>query len=282
MCRVAAYLGTPAPLSALLTDPPFGLSRQAWAPRQQTHGNVNVDGTGVAWWRGGDPRPLRYVTERPPWSDPNLEALAPRLLGRLQLAAVRSATPGMAYGPAQVAPFVHGGLAAVHNGFLGGYRGPVGRAIVGRLPDDLYAAMDVVSDSLAVLLTVAARLRKAGEPGLPAAVAGAVGEVTTACAAAGQPAAVNLVVADGTRLVAVRAARGVASSSLHVLTGGGRWPGGVVVASEPLDDDPGWWAVPDDRLVVVEDGEVTVADLDQPPTRGRPAGVAAGGTGDGR
>jgi glutamine amidotransferase len=41
-------------------------------------------------------------------------------------------------------------------------------------------------------------------------------------------------------------------------TGGG----GVVVASEPYYDDPGWADVPDHHLVDVADGVVTVTELE--------------------
>jgi glutamine amidotransferase len=49
MCRMAAYVGPDAPLSALLYDPPHSLERRAYQPRELIHGAVNVDGTGVAW-----------------------------------------------------------------------------------------------------------------------------------------------------------------------------------------------------------------------------------------
>ena len=38
--------------------------------------------------------------------------------------------------------------------------------------------------------------------------------------------------------------------------------GGVVVASEPYYDDPGWADVPDHHLVDVADGVVTVTELE--------------------
>ena len=58
MCRLAAYAGPPAPLSALLYDPPHSLEHQAYAPRELVSGNVNVDGTGVAWWPAHEDEPL--------------------------------------------------------------------------------------------------------------------------------------------------------------------------------------------------------------------------------
>lgn len=37
---------------------------------------------------------------------------------------------------------------------------------------------------------------------------------------------------------------------------------GVVLASEPYDDDPRWVDIPDKHLVEVHDGEVNVTALD--------------------
>ena len=67
MCRLAAHVGRPVALSTLLYDPPRSLEVLAHSPRELTHGVVNVDGTGVAWWPDRDEPPLRYVTERTPW-----------------------------------------------------------------------------------------------------------------------------------------------------------------------------------------------------------------------
>jgi gamma-glutamyl hercynylcysteine S-oxide hydrolase len=63
----------------------------------------------------------------------------------------------------------------------------------------------------------------------------------------------------------------ILSSATLSRPGTGRWNdtlsilhtrGGVVVASEPYDDDPGWADVPDHHLVDVADGVVTVTELE--------------------
>lgn len=183
MCRFAAYVGPPVALSSLIYDAPHALERQAYAPRQMLAGHVNVDGTGVAWWPEGDDtaEPLRYVSDRPPWSDPNLPALSPRLAGGTVLAAVRSATPGTPFGPGHVAPFVHGGLAGAHNGWLGRFRERTGRELLARLPDHLHDAYRAVNDSLAVFLTVVRHLE--GDPAgdLTRALRAAVTEILEVC-----------------------------------------------------------------------------------------------------
>ncbi|MER6925139.1 class II glutamine amidotransferase, partial [Streptomyces spiralis] len=47
MCRHLAYVGDEEPIGRLLVEPPHGLYRQSWAPRQQRYGTVNADGFGV-------------------------------------------------------------------------------------------------------------------------------------------------------------------------------------------------------------------------------------------
>lgn len=263
MCRFAALVAdteqAAEPLSALLYDAPHGLERQSYAPASMLRGHVNVDGTGIAWWEGAAAEPLRYVTEATPWGDPNLPGLAPRLRGHTQIAAVRSATPGIPLGATFVAPFVHGGLAGVHNGMLAGYATNFARALTERLPDDVFAAYGGASDSLAVFLTVAARVA-AGDD-LPTAVDGAIGDVVAVARRRDAVAGLNLAVASAGRVVAARAAHGEPSNTLHLLDHGRRWPAAVVVASEPLDDDPAWTEVAPGCLVHVEPARIAVTPL---------------------
>ena len=253
------------PLATLLYDAPHSLNHQAYAPREMLMGHVNVDGTGVAWWPDPVEEPLRYVSERPPWSDPNLPALSRRLTATMALAAVRSASPDVPFGPAQIAPFTYGGLAFAHNGWLGRFREATGRELASRLPDHLYGALNAVSDSLLVFLTLVRHLEERPEGGLAAALRSTVTEVVGVCAHAGTFATLNLVVADGTRIVAVRTSHGTEGNNpLHLLQGGERWPGGAVLASEPLDDDSGWEAMADDHLLELSADGATLSGLEVP------------------
>lgn len=262
MCRLAAYLGDPAPLSTLLYDPPRSLQVQASDPREQLSGTVNVDGTGVAWWDDAQPAPLRYVSDRPPWADANLPSLAPRLQARAQLAAVRGGTPGIGHGTHLVAPFVHGRLAGAHNGFVADYRARIARAALHLLPDHLHASLDGPGDSQALFLLAVSHLEADPGAGLAGAAAGAVTEMASLCAKQDTTATLTLALADGERIVVTRAAVGTASNSLYTLAGGARWPGAVVVASEPLDRDPAWTPVPDGHLVDAGSHGVVVRPLD--------------------
>jgi glutamine amidotransferase len=261
LCRFAAYIGPPRPLSTLLYEPPRSLEVLAYAPREMLNATVNVDGTGVVWWEAGDDRPLRYVTTSTPWADVNLPHLAPRITGRIQLGAVRAATPGIPFSPGNVAPFVFEGLAFSHNGWLGGYRKGVGRTLLGRLPDDLYAAIDTVSDSVTVFATLVKHLRDGARGDLATALRLTVAEATQVVTDAGESATLNLLVSDGRCVLGVRASAGYARNSLYTLRDQGRWGEGAVVASEPLDPDLDWTPVPEDHLLVLTGADTTLEPL---------------------
>lgn len=262
MCRFAFATGSEQPLSALLYDAPHSLEEQAYRPREQQHGEVNVDGTGVVWWQGGDEPPLRYVTASPPWSDANLPSLARGLRGRTVLAAVRGATPGVGFGSELVAPFLQDGLAFAHNGWIAGFRDGVGAELLGRLPADRVSTMAGFSDSTVIFLTILAH-RAAGRP-LPEAVTATLRDVAEACRRAGATATLNLIATDGTETVATRTSLGLPGNSLHLGTGLARWPGAVLIASEPLDDGP-WTPVAEGSLVHVVGGDVRRCDLTLEP-----------------
>lgn len=258
MCRVAAYVGAPRALADLLSTPPHGLEHQAHAPREQQHGTMNVDGTGVVWWPDDDDGPLRYATTSPPWSDENLRALAPRLRGRAIVGAVRGATPGIAHGRGAVAPFLLDDLAVAHNGWIDGFPGPVAERLLADLPPARIAQAEMLTDSTLIALTLA-ETRTATDDLLDA-VRTAIWRVATAARAATRTATLNLVASDGRVLVGARTSVGAPGNSLYVLsatTAPGMHEG--LLASEPLDDRA-WVAVPDDTLVEVRpDGHRLVA-----------------------
>ncbi len=258
MCRLAAYTGSPLPLSAILYDPPHSLERQSYLPQEMVSGHVNVDGTGVAWWRAGEREPLRYASELPPWSDGNLPTLARRLSGAPILSVVRSQTPGMPTGVAAVHPFVYECWAGGHNGYVTGFEA-VRWKLMGAIEEDVLRRLDTLSDSAVLFLMAVTFLRRGAS--LADAARETVAEVARVCAETGDAASLNLLLADGVDVVAVRAARGVEPNSLYVLEAGARWAQGNLIASEPLDSDPGWASVPEEHLVRISSGGASVEPL---------------------
>jgi len=266
MCRHVAYLGPPVPLRSVLIDPPAGLYRQAWAPRMQRHGTVNADGFGVGWYADGDPVPARYRRAVPIWGDPSLPDLARVTRSGAVLAAVRSATPGMALGESAVAPFASGRWLFSHNGALNGWPEsaeallfPGGTAPPGTPPHGGTARppippgppappwpLEGMVDSALLWALVRGRLRS-GDPA-DVALAATIRSVE----AAGGSGRFNFLMTDGESVAATAA-------------GDTLWyrqaDGAVTVASEPCDDEPGWTEVPDRHMLTAAPDGVTVRPL---------------------
>jgi gamma-glutamyl hercynylcysteine S-oxide hydrolase len=248
MCRHLAYVGPVTPLAALLHDPPHGLLRQSWAPRRQRHGAVNGDGFGVGWWAAGDPVPARYRRARPMWADPSWRDVARVVRSGAVLAAVRSATAGTALDESAAAPFAGDRWLFSHNGAVEGWPGSV-ELLAAKLPVPALLALETRSDSALVWALVLDLLR-AGAPAATA-LASTVREVT-----ASTPARLNLLLGDGATITATTWGDTLSYRRLG---------DGVVVASEPFDDDPGWVDVPDRSVLVAARGRVRVSPLDDGP-----------------
>jgi gamma-glutamyl hercynylcysteine S-oxide hydrolase len=229
LCRHLAWLGAPRSLGELLLQPPHGLLVQSYAPRRQRHGLMNADGWGVGFYAGSRPQPARWRSNRPLWADASFASVAPVIFSRCVLAAVRSATAGMPADETAAAPFQSGRWLLSHNGV-------VDRAVLGPHP-----AAESVCDSA----QLAAHLFEFGPERL--------GEFVTAVSRRDPGARLNLLLTDGQRVLATRW-----NDSLSVLA----TDDGVVVASEPYDDDPRWADLPEHHLVEVTAGAVAITELE--------------------
>ena len=244
MCRHLAYLGPPIPLSALLFEPPHGLSHQSWAPRDMRGGGtINADGFGVGWHTPAGP--VRYRRATPLWSDTTLPALSATIAAGSVLAAVRSATAGMPVVETAAAPFTDGRWLFSHNGVVRGWPDSMTKP-AGALPVADLLTLAAPTDSALLWALVRDRLRDGVSPA--EAVRATVAE--TERAAPGSR--LNLLLTDGTSIIATTA--GHALSVRHDARG-------VLASSEPLDDDPAWRAVPDRTLLVADPSGLTLTPL---------------------
>lgn len=227
MCRHLGWLGREVPASALVLDPPHSLRVQSYAPRRQKHGLMNADGWGVGFFDGAVPR--RWRSPAPLWGDTSFESVAPALRSHCVVAAVRSATVGMPIEISATAPFTDGHWLLSHNG------------IVDRSVLPLSSSAESVCDSAILAAAVFAR-------GLDA-----LGDTIVEIGTADPAARLNVLAANGFRLLAT-----TWRETLSIL----RRPDGVVLASEPYDNDADWEDVPDRHLVEVTPERVTLTALD--------------------
>lgn len=228
MCRHLGWLGAPVSVASLILDTPHGLVVQSYSPRRQKHGLVNADGWGVGFFDGAENEPRRWRSAGPLWGDASFASVAPALRSGCVVAAVRSATVGMPIESSASAPFTDGDWMLSHNGVVDRGVLPPSRAAESTNDSALLAALvfDRGLDQLGATVVE-------------------VGE-------ADPNARLNILAGNGTRLLAT-----TWGDTLSVL----RRADGVVVASEPYDDDPAWQDVPDRHLVDVRYSGVELTPL---------------------
>jgi glutamine amidotransferase len=226
MCRHLGWLGNQVSVASLMLDPPYGLRVQSYSPRRQKNGLMNADGWGVGFHDGDQVR--RWRSAAPLWGDASFASVAPALRSECIVAAVRSATVGMPIEPSASAPFTDGTWLLSHNGV-------VDRAV---LPASAAAESTVDSALLAALIF---------DRGLDV-----LGDTVVEVGTADPNARLNILAANGSRMVAT-----TWGDTLSLL----RRPDGVVVASEPYDDDPDWQEIPDRHLVEIVGSRIDLIPL---------------------
>jgi glutamine amidotransferase len=248
MCRHLAYLGPPVPLSRWLFDAPHSLAHQSWAPREMRGGGtINADGFGVGWFAADGP--VRYRRGTPLWSDPTLPRLAATLPSGAVLAAVRSATAGMPVNEESAAPFAGRGWLFSHNGVVAGWPDSVGK-LAAALPVTDLLTLPAPTDSALLWALVHDLLRDGARP------VDAVLATVAAVEAVAPGSRLNLLLTDGSTIIAT-----TVGHALSVR----RDDDAVLVASEPLDDDPGWRPVPDRTLLVAGHTDLVLTPLGLTP-----------------
>lgn len=249
MCRHLAYLGPPLDLASMLLDAPHSLQRQGYAPADMRGGgSVNADGFGVGWYEPGRAEPSRYRRAVPIWTDVPLAELAGRVRTTAALAAVRSASPDTPVVQTACAPFRADRWLFSHNGMVRGWPDSLTGAAAGLPVRDL-VTLDAPVDSALLWALVADRLRRGQDP--PDALCEVVAE--TAAAAPGSRLNLLLTNGDAVLATAVRHALSVR-----------RADGAVLVASEPIDERPGWQPVPENHLLVATPSAVELRPIPIP------------------
>lgn len=250
MCRHLAYLGPARSLASLLYEPVHSLEHQSWSPAYQRDGAMNADGWGVGWWDSArQAEPARYRTAAPMWTDRSFWSVAQLVHSGSITAAVRSATPPSPIVSTGNAPFASGRWLFSLNGFVTGFRGPVGEGLRRAVSEERAIGIEGTTDTEVLFALVLDQLHAGTPPGEALATV-----VTHALAVTDGP--LNLLLCDGHGLAAT-----ACGNSLFTLRGTGLASGGVLVASEPLDDDPAWTPVADGSVVLATRDGVDVSSL---------------------
>lgn len=266
MCRLLAYLGPERTLEDLLLAPPHSLLHQSWAPRFQTHGTVNADGFGVGWYVPAvRPEPVHYRRATPIWSDRSFASLAGVVSSGAVLASVRDATPPSPSEETSTAPYLAGRWLFAHNGEVLGFTTGGKVPLMAEVSPERAAAIKGTADSEVLFALALDRIDAGATP--DAALHTVVDRIQASCPGS----RLNMVLTDGERLAAT-----ACGDSLFILeTASTTAPGstlGVVIASEPYDDDPAWRPVADGSVVAATKGSPSLIR----PMRPRDPGPAGG------
>ena len=281
MCRFALYLGREISISSLLTDPAHSIIVQSSHSKEREE-PLNGDGFGVAWYVDGADAPAIFRDLTPAWNNLNLLNLARVTRTRCLMAHVRAASPGLAVQQLNCHPFRRGRLAFMHNGGVAGFR-KIRRDLLGKLSDEAFHSIGGTTDSEHVFGLVADRLDPSDSEydlaEMRDALRFGISEVERLRNDANIEArsTLNLALTDGKRAVVSRyiTGGGQGANSLYVHAGSryvcedglcrmitDREDGAVIIASEPLSQDPGWDRVPTNHIVSVDgDLEVTIEPI---------------------
>lgn len=231
MCRHLAHLGPPITLESLVLAAPHSLQDQARHARFQRDGSRNADGFGIGWYdRSIRPEPARHRTAKPIWDDASFASFAGLVRSSAIVAAVRHASPGMPIEESGSAPFTADEWLFSLNGFVVDFHEGVGDELRSRVSERRLSGIEGVTDSEVLFGLVLDQLDAGASPADALAHTVKLAEdVSTG--------RLNLLLSDGERVVAT-----AVGNSLFELDG-------TIVASEPLDDRPGWKQLPDRSLV---------------------------------
>ena len=282
MCRFVLYLGPEITLDQLITEPRNSIIHQSHHAEHREE-PLNGDGFGIAWYAHDlSPEPALFRSIQPAWNNMNLRHLARVTRSSCLLAHVRAASPGLGVSESNCHPFRAGRYAFMHNGYVTGFQ-QIKRDLRRELSDTAYAQIAGSTDSEHIFALLQDQLDLDHAIHDTTALAAALGDAIAAVSHRIKVSAIeddshlNLAITDGQRAVVTRhVAPGHEANSLFVHRGA-RYrcedglcrmdapnePGGaVLVASEPLSDDPGWEAVPVNHLVRIEtDRHVTIEPI---------------------
>lgn len=218
MCRMLAFASEePRDLTPYLAHlarlSAHGNLVERWEKRP---GGNHPDGWGIAFRQGGETRLIR--SGEPAASDPSLSGIrgsTDRFLGH-----ARYADNTETVNKENAHPFLARGIALAHNGT---FRGRIGEE----------AERRKVSDSLVFLESLADCWKNRTHAGLCEALSTMLGDTELV----GAYSAATILIASGKTIFALRDYRKDADYYTLFLRSE---PGLVIVASEPLDDSPGW------------------------------------------
>src|SRR4051794_17662878 len=250
MCRIAAYFGPPVRASSLLYESPHGLTDQSRNARQMADSSVAGDGWGIGWFlpeSGPTPGLLKSIL--PLWSDENAKTATRAILSGSAVGHIRFASPNIETCLVNTPLHVLDDHLWTVNGELKPWPGPLSKGLRDRLDPDHEADLRGATDGEMMGAMWRTHFRHIGGRGAAAALRSMLREVRDLARVHDGEVKTNLILAGASEILAVRYAEPGEANTMYYLEGESRWGGGAVVASELLDDGPGWHEVGADTLL---------------------------------
>jgi len=246
MCRWIAYSGDTIALEHYVTEPAHSLVSQSLHALQST-ASTNGDGFGLGWY-SHHPEPGLYRELRPAWSDENLRYLCRHIRSHLFFAHVRAAT-GTPVTRQNCHPFACGAWMFMHNGFVGNWSG-LRRRVEELIPDELYPSRTGTTDSEAIFLAMMAQGLN-DDPVVATERTLAILSGLLVRNGASDKLRFTSALSNGRDLYGFRFAVHDDANTLYYRQSSN----GVLLVSEPLDDNPSEWIeVPANHVVIARAG----------------------------
>jgi len=257
VCRLIAYLGEEIRLEDLVFNFPHNLVVQSYAPKELLIGNVNLDGFGCGWYNTAvEKDPALYATLLPIWADYKFPTIAKALTSNIIFSAVRNATPPFPNELSSVLPLALGKYLFLHNGFITDYN-KCKRTLENELPDEFFNMIQSRSDSAFIFAAFMWKLSEIDESdrSIKKALIATLDWLQIQLESLGEKANLNIGIADGESMLFIRHELNGACNSLYYNETHERLSKGVLIASEPLDEDSGWNAVPENSMIEILPGK---------------------------
>ncbi len=257
VCRFAAYLGQEIKLEDIVYNFSHNLVIQSYAPKEQLVGNVNLDGFGCGWYNTVvEKNPAQYATLLPIWADYNFPTIAKAVTSNIIFSAVRNATQPFPNELSSVLPLVLDKYLFLHNGSIADYN-KCKRTLENQLPDEYFHMIQSRSDSALIFAAFMWCLSEIdeNERSIKNAMIAMLNWLRSQLDSLGVGANLNIGITDGESMLFIRHELNGACNSLYYNESHEHISRGVLIASEPLDEDKGWTAVPGNSMIEIKSGK---------------------------
>jgi glutamine amidotransferase len=278
MCRLAAYMGPEIFISSLVTEPRHSLIHQSYHAKERSE-PLNGDGFGIGWYASPFcDAPAIFKEVSPAWNNPNLTDISRVTKSTCIFAHVRAATIGGQISRSNCHPFSWRNYLFMHNGTVHGFD-KIERKLRESLSEEAYSIIKGNTDSEHLFALFVDRIGRITSPtlqDLEDSLRDAIVYLESLKISAGvtTPSSMNLVLSDGSRILATRyISGGGPANSLYISSMGqfncedgmckiAEGEKAILIVSEPLVELPGWEMVEPNHLVTVDQDKcVTIKPL---------------------